>query len=751
MADLELVDLKKIHDRNFNANQATRERAADDRVFARVTQWDDGMLSDSQLGYRGEFNVVRKATRQITSDLRSNPVQVDFVPQDDTREDGAEILDGLYLTDDRRNSTLESYDNALMECVDCGVGGWELYTEYETNNVGDRKQVIRRRPLYEANNNSYPDANAKRLDKSDAMNWSILEPFTKEGYQELYKDLVGEETDAAPANFASPEQSYTFPWYDSGNETYYIARIYVKSKVKDKVMTFADPFGDTVVLRESDLTEREYKGEKVNILDELYEQDYSLIDERKIERYEVKQYIASGEKVLSVEVIPGDKIPVVHTYGERTFVEGEEIWEGVVRLAKDPQRLRNFLLSYMADIVSRTPRPKPIFTQEQVAGYEFMYEENGADNNYPYYLQNSTDENGNPVAMGPVGYMESARVPADLDKLAAETREATNDVANPGLPNEFADPDLSGYAIEQLQARFDQQSIVYQQNLKFAKRWDAAIYATMAGAVYDTPRKVTLTTPDGQRQQVEIMETIMDEETGEMVTLRDLTNLEFDVYADISQSYTSRKEKTREELQRMAMEFRETDPAMHKALMYKQLMLTDGVDLDDIRDYGNRQLIMSGIKEPETEEEIAFMEQQAQQEQPPNAEMILAQGELLKGQAAMAREQRMMQEGQIKGQVEMGKLENSQNETAIKAYEAETDRAAMEIDAAEKGVEAEHTKAKTIQVQTDTVEKITDRFRSRVSQPAQQQPARQPAAPAPVLEFDYDPQSGQLVRSGTNG
>ncbi len=44
------------------------------------------------------------------------------------------------------------------------------------------------------------------------------------------------------------------------------------------------------------------------------------------------------------------------------------------------------------------------------------------------------------------------------------------------------------------------------------------------------------------------MSTIMDEETGELVVLNDLTGLEFNVYANIGPSYDSSREETFEKL-----------------------------------------------------------------------------------------------------------------------------------------------------------------------------------------------------------
>ena len=477
---LTLTQLKDLHEKAYCYGQETRLRAADDMLFYHITQWDDSTLGESSLQYRGQFDVLRKAGRQIMADLRANPVQVNFVPKSESRDDGADLLDGLYLTDDRANTSLESYDNATGEAVVCGIGAWELYTAYASNRAGVDHQIICRRPVYEANNNCFWDPNAKRLDKSDAKYVSILNAYSPDGYEDLCEELCNEasedgkqETRAEkkkreklqarnPSSFAAPEQSYTFPWIGSGNDLIYVVSFYHRRKIKDKVINFTDPLGQPLVLRDSDLSE---------VMDELIADGYEIVSEREITRWEVRKYIASGERILNGkggkdgeregEVSAGENIPVVPTYGERAFVEGEEHYEGITRLAKDPQRLRNFQLSYLADIVSRSPRPKPIFNPEQVANFEFMYEENGADSNYPYLLQNRLDGNGAPLPVGPVAVMPEQTIPQALMASIELSRQAVEDVANPGLPQDIADPDLSGKAVNALTNRLDQQSIVY--------------------------------------------------------------------------------------------------------------------------------------------------------------------------------------------------------------------------------------------------------------------------------------------------
>lgn len=726
---LTLKKLKDLHDKAYCYGQDTRLRAADDMLFYHCTQWDDTVLGESTLQYKGQFDVLRKAGRQIIADLRSNPIQIDFVPKAESRDDGADLIDGLYLTDDRANSTLEAYDNGVAEAVVCGVGAWELYTAYASNRAGIDHQIIKRRPVYEANNNCFWDPNAKALDKSDANYVSILNAYSPDGYEILCDELCGEETDddedegkesrakkkkrekeeaRRPSSFAEPEQSYVFPWMGTGNDLIYVVSFYHRRKVKDKVITFTDPMGQPLVLRESDLSE---------VMDDLIDDGYEIVSEREITRWEVRKYIASGEKILNGkvgkngeregEVIAGEHIPVVPTYGERAFIEGEEHYEGITRLAKDPQRLRNFQLSYLADIVSRSPRPKPIFNPEQVQGYEFMYEENGADSNYPYLLQNRMDGNGQPLPIGPVAIMPEQTIPQALMASIELSRQAVEDVANPGLPQDIADPDLSGKAVNALTNRLDQQSIVYQQNLKHAKRRDAEIYASMAAEVYDAPREVTLTQPDGTTKKAKIMEMVQDKETGELIALNDLTNTEFEVYAEIGPSYASKKEQTIDQLGQMASAMAPIDPQLSKMLVLQQLTLIQGVGMDDIRKYARKQLVLSGAVDPTTPEEEQMLAEAAQQQQQPDPNLVLAQAEMEKAKAAQMNAQRMAMNDQMTAQ-------NNQAKTQIDAFRAQTDRAAVEVDAQQAGAEIQFTKVKTAGVMLENMGKVISPYRAQL-------------------------------------
>jgi hypothetical protein len=688
---LDLDQIKKMVDKGYQSGQTGRQQASDDLVFARVTQWDDNLLEDTNLAFRGEFNILKKAHRQIMGDLAANPVQVDFEPKDEDRDDGADLLDGMYRADDRLNTSQEAYTYASADAVDGGFGAWELFTEYSSSRMGDLNQVIRRKFIPEAVNCVFWDPNAKRQDKSDAKYCCVIEPFSEDGYKDLVKELTGED-DASPVDFRSPEHSYTFPWSGSGEGAkFYVGRFYHVEKIKDTALTFVDPMGTETILLQSQLDD---------VMDDMIDAGYEIVAEKDLERFQVTRYIMSGQEILKEEIIAGEYIPIIPMYGERYIVEGEEYYTGITRLAKDPQRLRNFQMSYLADIVSRSPRPKPIFFAEQIQGFEDMYDIAGVDNDYPYLLQNRKDANGNDLPIGPVAAMPDQPIPQALAASIELTRQAVEDVANPGIPQDIADPDLSGKAVIALQNRMDKQSYIFQHNLKFAKRRDGEVYASMAVEIMDSPRKMTVAKPDGTTMQVETMTHVIDAETGEVKVLNDLTNMEFDVYSDIGPSYDSQKEQTIDRLAAMAESVALTDPTLHKALILKILELTDGVNTDDIREYARKQLVLTGFKEPETDEEKQMLAE-AQQTQQPDAAMVLAQAEDKKGQA-------QQMEAETKQMVAVGDVQNEKAKRIIDQFRAQSDRMGVQVDAAEAGATIDTKRIDAMGKQLDNVQKQQD-------------------------------------------
>lgn len=667
--NLEFSDIQKMHEAARTYNSVRRQEAQDELYFYWISHYSDEWRRALPLRFQGQFDQLRKSGRKIIGDLTANPIQADFQPIDDTPADLGEFINKLYRTDCRKNDSREAFHNAINECIPCGIGGWRLGTDYETDLVGDTKQIITRTPIYEFNATVFFDPSAKRLDKSDAGWVEVITAYSQDSYDEFKADLEPDGGGCYESGFM-PISSNAGLWQGDSNQVFVVEH-YQRYKKKVTVRFFRDLFGEPTAFYDDQVKEH---------LEELKSAGYIETGKKLIKRWAVKKYICSGEGILDKQDIAGTELPIVPFYGERAYVDGVEHFEGITRLAQDPQRLRNFQLSYLADIVSTSPRPKPIFMQEQIAGFEDMYEENGADNNYAYYLQNRLDGQGQPLPLGPVGVMPEQPIPSALIASIQLMSEATNDVAQSGAPNSIEDVNLSGNAVSQIRAMMDEQSITYREHFKYAIRRDAEIFCGMIPDVIDTPRKVVLTAQDGTREDAFVMQSTIDLETGEHKVMNDLRTAKFDVFAEIGTAYESQKQQERQELTQL-LQSTPPDHPVYSGLLFKYLALSDGPDSKDLKEYAKKQLILSGFKEPETDEERAILEEAQQQSQQPDANMVLAQAELEKAK----------QDG-VRNEIEM--------------FKAETDRFSVQVKAQEAGANIDFKEVQKFGQQIDNMQKL---------------------------------------------
>jgi len=675
MSENKHQEIMARHDAAYASSLDVRERGADDLMFARVTQWDD-TLDFVGTEYRGEFNLLRKEKRRLVSEMRANPISVQFRPDDGADPDAADILNGMYRTDMRNNRSKEAVDVAVGDQIDCGFGAWRLVTEYISDDDTDTRQVITRMPIHEANNVVFFDPNAKRMDKSDAEWCSIITEYTEEAFKRL-ADEFGFD-DAIPAHFGTPASSYVYPWaYGNNAKTISVGEYYERVKKKERLVIMEHPIKGVSAYKRSEIKD---------VIDDMMDLGWRVIGEKTREKYHVNKYLVSGADVLHGPTrIAGEHIPVVPVYGEWYFVEGVEVWEGITRLAKDPQRLYNMQMSYLADIAAKGPRRKPVLAPEQVQGFEFMWED---PNKYPYYLMNRKSATGEELPVGPMSYIEPESVPSATGAVLELTRRAIEDVTSPGMPQDVLDPQASGKAINAVQARIDNQSFVYMDNVATAMRRDGEIYASMAREIYDTPREVELTGVDGSESKAMVLEQVVDYATGDVVTLNDLSRGTFSVYVDVGPSYRSQKDAARSEL--LELYRSAPDPETQQILMMQYLSMLEGQSMEMLRKHATRKLLQMGIKEPENEEEEAYLQQlqQSVQQPDPTAEATLA---ALMAQAQ--KDQSMGQKYQADAMRSMVEAEKARAETA----EILVNTSAQELDSAMKLAQALRGGLQTVQ------------------------------------------------------
>lgn len=619
-----LQTILRKFDRDWTASDEARTEATNDLFFSRISQWDDWLNEYTTLQYRGQFDVVRPVVRKLVAEMRQNPVDVLFKPKDGSDPSAADILMGMYRTDMRHNTAKISVNVAVREQIEAGVGAWRLVTDYEDQDPTSNNQVIRRVPIHEACTHVVWDANAKQMDKSDAKHCTVISAMSKDGWEAFAEEHDLDEEDLP--DFQSPSSNWAFPW--STNDVYYIAEYYEVEEKKETVFIYQDPMtGEPVSYFKRDIKD---------VIDELADKGMEKIGERKVTRRRVYKSLLTNTMILKDrELIAGEHIPIVPVFGEWSFAGDKEVYEGVVRLTKDGQRLRNMIMSFNADIVARSPKKKPFFFPEQIAGFEHMY--SGTDD-YPYYLINRTDENNGDLPLQPLGYYENPEVPQANAYMLEAATGAVKEVATLGVDAEAAGGQVAFDTVNQLNMRADLETYVFQDNLATAMRRDGEIYAAMVNDIYDVPRNVSMTLEDGSEKEVQLLTQVVDFQSGDVVTLNDIRG-RYETYTDVGPSFQSMKNQNRSELLDLLSKVPPGTPE-YQMLLLQYFTLLDGKGVEMMREYANRQLVTMGLKKPETPEEQQWVsDAQQQQQNTPDPAMVQAQGVYLQGQADLMKAQ----------------------------------------------------------------------------------------------------------------
>lgn len=658
-------DIMTKFDADWCASEDMRTEAANDIYFSLVSQWDDWLGQFTTLQYRGQFDIVKPVVRKLVAEMRQNPIQVKYKPTDNADPDAAETLMGMYRTDMRENCAKTAVDVATREQIICGVGAWRFTTRHVDENPTSNDQVIERELIHEAYNHVVWDANAKQMDKSDARHVTIIKPMTTAGW-EAFAEEEGLDPDNIPS-FSNPDSNWYFPWISK--DVVYVGEHYRITEKKEKVFIYIDPVTQEPVSY--------FKKDIADVIDEISEQGFKKVGERMISRKRVVKYLVTGSSILKGPMrIAGCNLPVVPVFGDWGFAGDKEVFEGIVRGTKDMQRARNMVMSFNMDIVGRSPRRKPIFYPEQISGYERFYDGN---DDFPYYLMNRFPANSQSPA-APVSYLEDAQIPPGNQLVYDAMTQAISDVSSSGAGASAAQGGNPAAfdTVNQINQRADMETYVFLDNMATAMRRDGEIYAGIAAEIYDTPRTVTITGEDGTEQEVKLFEMAFDLKTGKSTVLNDISG-RYQTYVDVGPSFKSMKDASRAEIKELMTAIGDPTSQMFQILMFQYMTLWDGNTGDMMREYANKQLLLMGLKKPETPEEeqtVAQAKQAQQQQQDPN--MLAAQAQMGLAQA------------------ENKKADNETAQVKIKAFTAEQQAHQQQADTVLKLAQAQNINDKAV-------------------------------------------------------
>ena len=140
----------------------------------------------------------------------------------------------------------------------------------------------------------------------------------------------------------------------------------------------------------------------------------TVIAERESYKKQVNWCKMTAMEVLDERVLPGKYIPIVPMYGAQVIVDDKRKKYGLVRFAKDPQRMYNFWRTSMTESVALAPKAKWLLAEGQDEGHEQEWAL-ANQKSYPILRYKQKDIEGNPAPVPtrlqpeppPLGIMES--------------------------------------------------------------------------------------------------------------------------------------------------------------------------------------------------------------------------------------------------------------------------------------------------------------------------------------------------------
>lgn len=614
--------LAKVHARalrQFDAIQCAvrdeRMQCLKDRRFASIAgaQWEGPLGEQFENKPKFEMNKVHLAVIRIINEYRNNRITVDFTSKDGSENDKmADTCDGLYRADEQDSGAQEAYDNAFEEAVTGGFGAFRMRAAYEDEDDDeDTRQRIRIEPIFDADSCVFFDLGAKRQDKADAKHCFVLTAYPPDAYEEEFED--------DPTTWPKGIAQHEFDW--STPSVVYVAEYYEIEQKSELVHWFRGlQLGDDEA-QEMEVSAAELEADP-GMRAQLEATGFREVRQKRVKRDRVHKYLLNGNAVIEdCGLIAGKCIPIVPVFGKRWYVDGIERCMGHVRLATDAQRLKNMLISALAEIASMSSIEKPIFTPEQMAGHTQMWSEDNVKR-YPYLLVNPmTDANGQPMPAAALGYTKAPVVPQALAALLQITEQDLQDLLGNAQAGEEIQPNISGKAVELIQNRLDMQVFIYMSNFAKGIKRAGEVWLSMAKELLVEPgRKMKTVSPDNATGTVELLRPEVDED-GASYLANDLNGAKFDVNVDVGPSSSSKKAATVRAvtgLLQMAQ-----DPETRTVLEAAAMMNMEGEGMADYHDYFRNKLVRMGVVKP-TEEERKQMEAEAQNAKPGAQDQFLA-------------------------------------------------------------------------------------------------------------------------------
>ena len=427
------------------------------------------------------INKLPQHVRQVTNDQRQNRPSGKVIPADDKADiDVAEIFNGMVRHIEYISDADVAYDTACENQVSYGEGYIRILTEYCDADTFDQDIKIGRiRNSFSV----YMDPTIQDPCGSDAKWCFITEDITKEDYERMYPDSAPITT---LQSLGVGDQNLS-QWLNE--DTIRIADYY-----------YVDYDRATLNLYPGNVTAFEGSPE-----DKLLKAHFGKpTKSRESDRQKIKYCKINGYEILEEREWAGKYIPVVRIVGNEFEVDGRLYVSGIVRNAKDAQRMYNYWVSQEAEMLALAPKAPFIGYGGQFEGYENQWK-TANTTNWPYLEVNPdvTDGSGSILPLP-----QRAQPPMASSGLLQAKAGASEDIkSSTGQYNAslgMGSNERSGKAILARQREGDVGTYHYGDNLARGVRHITRQLVDLIPKIYDTQRVARIIGEDGETDMVKI-------------------------------------------------------------------------------------------------------------------------------------------------------------------------------------------------------------------------------------------------------
>jgi len=616
--------------------------AADDIRFVDAVdgQWDEQTRQVRQKRPTMTFDKISGAVDQVVGNHLQNRPAVKVRGAEDDDADTAEIYEGLIRQIEKRGEA--AYKNGFKYTVKGGYGAWRVRHDY-LDDDSVHQDII----LDEVKNP-----------------FSVLvdpivqvKPISNMRYGYVFDDMPKDEFEKEyPKAKSGMSEGFEFTgnkreWMN--DDTVRVCEYYRIVEDGEKTIHLLSDGRQVAEDEDFDL-----------VLDELEMAGISIVKSRTVPNKRLEHFKMTACEILEEVDSIGKYVPLVPVFGKNSIVDGEFISRGLVRKGKDAQRLYNYERSTYVETVALQPKQPYMATPAMIKGHENRWKAINTSND-PVMLFNF-DQGNKPFREAPA--QPSGALLTGL-QISSDDIKSTTGIYDASLG--ARSNETSGRAIRERKAEGSTATYEFTDELTEAIEHTGRIFVDLIPKVYDGTRQIRILGEDNAEQVEKINQPIKDAQSGEVITLNDLSRGKYDVKITVGPAYSTRRSETAEQLGQIIAQ----NPQMAQIIGDVYYQSLDLVGADELVKRTRKMGIKQGFIEPNDEEkqEMAAQNQGQQQMQQQAAQLEMA----LK-QAEIANEQATVKETQSKAMLNEAKAVAEQLDIAIKRQDLQGQQIAMQ-------------------------------------------------------------------------